>query len=328
MKRIYCVLSVVLVFVVLLCVSIVGVFATTDEVSNATINIDAVISQEEIEDIVHTNEQLRDIYGTWTSVIAAIFIVITVIGFAVPLYSKRSVDKKIKDAIKLINKENEIMNAKQIAISNALMLSASESYYASNKILEKLLEKDKNDSYLNLLIARNIFLKYVDYKRSRLELNDIYEIKRAIDCYIFVANNRGDETEFYELGAVFSNNIIHELCTLTGCLFDYYEDKGVCSDSHKVAVKVIETIKKILGFNSFSDIANEDQTNVHLMNYIGLNHRLADSYYRFGHIDAKKQYEYVLKLYSISDELNYEKQKEECTDKIKELDGNGIVAKG
>lgn len=91
------------------------------------------------------------------------------------------------------------------------------------------------------------------------------------------------------------------------------------ADYHKLAVKVLRTIEKVLKFDSFDDIANEDQTNVHLMNYKGLNFELAKSYRFYGNIKAKEQFEYCLQLFTISADDGYEKEIDECKEALREI---------
>ena len=220
------------------------------------------------ESIVEINEKLYDIYGTWTAVIAVIFILITVIGFAVPLYNSKKIDKKIKKAIKKLKKKNDEINQRQIFVNNALMLSASGDYFSSNKILNNIIKTDENNCYLHLLIGRNIFCQYesIDLNRE-LTQEEAKEIEKAVEHYIFVGNNIGKELEYYELGAVFPDNIIHELCILINRLIEYSINQPYTPCYHKLTVKVIKIIEKILDINEFDDIVNEDQTNVFIMNY-------------------------------------------------------------
>ncbi|MBP3339097.1 MAG: hypothetical protein J6L69_06815 [Lachnospiraceae bacterium] len=297
-------------------------------------NISTIISEEtdvlqsntddgnnnNVENIIKINEKLYDLYGTWTSIIAIIAILITILGFAVPLYNSKKIDRKIENAICEIKKENELINKKQLLLNNALMLSASSNYYSSNKILNRLVETDKSNSYLHLLIGRNIFHKYETvYIERELDYDEINEIEKAIKHFLFVADNSDKDEEYYELGSVFSDSIIHELCMLTNRLIEFSIMHEYTGNYHKLAIRVIKAIEDLLGIKEFDDIVNEEQSNVHIMNYIILNHMLAKSYLHYGNIKAKEQYEYTIKLYSISKELDYEKEINDCYEAINSI---------
>lgn len=260
-----------------------------------------------------------DLYDTWTSVISIILIVVTIIGIVIPLYANVSVDRKIKKATIEIKAQHEKIMSRHVAINNALMLSASGDYWASNEILKDVLKEDCQNPYLHLLIGRNIFLQYEGgTKPDVLDTEQTNDIEEAINYYLFVANSSSAQENYYSLGLIFYNSIVHELCMLMGKLIQH----SIESDSanyHKLTVRVIKAIEKILDIHEFDDIADEDQTNVHIMNYIALNHELAKSYEHFKNIKAKEQYEYTLKLYSISTEMNYENQMEECTQALERI---------
>lgn len=298
----------------------------TDDTDNSTSN--SILTQNsssesdynsELEYALQTNEKLFDIYGTWTSVITIILILITIVGLAVPLYNSKTIDKKIKRAISNLKSESESITKKQLELTNALMLSASKEYGASNAILDRLIEKFPDDSYLHLLIARNIFQQFETITASSLNNNDVDSIERAIQHFLYVAYNTDIESEYYELGAVFPNSIVHELCYLTHTLVEYSITQQGSGHYHKLTTKVLRAIEYMLNIHEFDDIANEDQTNVFIMNYVLLNHALAQSYMYFGNIKAKEQYEYALKLYQISTPLDYSSEIEDCRRAIKTL---------
>lgn len=295
----------------------------TDNSTSSNILVEGIPSEithkTELEYALQTNKKLFDIYGTWTSVITIILILITIVGFAVPLYNSKTIDKKIKKAISNLKSESEAITKKQLELTNALMLSASKEYGASNAILDRLIEKSPDDSYLHLLIARNIFQRFETITASSLDNNDVDSIERAIQHFLYVAYNTDIESEYYELGAVFPNSIVHELCYLTHTLVEYSITQRGHGHYHKLTTKVLRAVEHILNIQEFDDIANEDQTNVFIMNYVTLNHALAQSYMYFGNIKAKEQYEYTLKLYQISTTLDYSSEIEECRRAIKTL---------
>ena len=295
---------------------------TDHSTSNSTLTKDSSSESDynsELEYALQTNEKLFDIYGTWTSVITIILILITIVGFAVPLYNSKTIDKKIKRAISILKSESEAITKKQLELTNALMLSASKEYGASNAILDRLTEKSPDDSYLHLLIARNIFQRFETITASSLDNNDVDSIERAIQHFLYVTYNTDIESEYYELGAVFPNSIVHELCYLTHTLVEYSITQRGHGHYHKLTTKVLRAIEYMLNIHEFDDIANEDQTNVFIMNYVLLNYALAQSYMYFGNIKAKEQYEYALKLYQISTTLDYSSEIEECRRAIKTL---------
>ncbi len=274
----------------------------------------------EIETILETNKELRGVYGVWTAVITIVLVLVTILGVAIPLYDRKNINQKIKDAVQKLQEENKVLNQRQLTLNNALMLSASKDYYISNTLLKKLLQEDNNDAYIHLLIGRNTFLQYESEDLEReLTDDDRDEIEKAIEHFIFAVNNLNNESNFYELGSVFPDSVIHELCMLTTELINSSINDEKCSNYHKLTVRVIKTIEQILKIESFDDIANEDQTNVHIMNYKNLNHVLADSYKNFGNIKAISQYEYTLSLYKISSELNETELIEDCVKNIEEL---------
>lgn len=181
---------------------------------------------------------------------------------------------------------------------------------------------------MHLLAGRNAVLEYVldipDYEERQLNEDEIEEVEKAVEHYLFVANNSKSESEYFELGAIFSDSIIHELCMLICTLIDYSMEHEGVSNYHKLTVKVLKAIEKMLGIKDFDDIVNEEQSNVHIMNYIGLNHTLAKSYMHFGNAKAKKQFEYALELYSIDPVLNCE-HIGECKKIIESLEStNGV----
>lgn len=275
--------------------------------------------QTQLEESLALNKELLGVYETWTSIISIILILVTIFGVAVPLYSNFRIDKKINNATRKMRKEYEKVMEKNISINNALMLSASKEYWSSNEILNDILREDKENAYLHLLIGRNYFLQYEGENQSQnLDEEDLKNIEDAINHYLFVANHSKTEDKYYELGVIFPSSIIHELCILTGKLIEH-SLKGQCANYHKLTVSVLRAIEKVLGIKDFDDIANDEPTNVHIMNYINLNHELAKSYAHFGNIKAKEQYLYTLKLYSISTDLDYKKEIDSCTKALAEL---------
>lgn len=275
--------------------------------------------QTQLEESLALNKELLGVYETWTAVISIILILVTILGIAVPLYSNFRIDKKINSATKKMRKETEALLEKNFCINNALMLSASGDYWSSNKILKDILKQDKKNVYLRLLIGRNHFLQYTgENQPQNLDEEDLQNIEDAINHYLFVANHSNTEDKYYELGVIFPNSIIHELCILTSKLIEH-SMKGQCANYHKLTVSVLRAIEKILGIKVFDDIANDEPSNVHIMNYINLNHELAKSYAHFGNIKAKEQYLYTLKLYSISTDLDYKKEIDSCTKALAEL---------
>ena len=295
---------------------------TDNSTSNSILTEDSSSERDynsELEYALQTNEKLFDIYGTWTSVITIILILITIVGFAVPLYNSKTIDKKIKRAISNLKSESEAITKKQLELTNALMLSASKEYYASNAILNRLIEKHPDDSYLHLLIARNLFQQNEDKTASSLNSDDADNIEKAIQHFLYVAYNIDIESEYYELGVIFPDSIVHELCHLTHTLVEYSITQRSHGHYHKLTTKVLRAIEHILDIHEFDDIANEDQTNVFIMNYVLLNHALAQSYMYFGNIKAKEQYEYTLKLYQIATTLDYSSEINDCRRAIKTL---------
>ena len=282
-------------------------------------NLGNMDNQIRLEESLALNRELLGVYETWTSIISIVLILVTIFGVAVPLYSNFRIDKKINNATRKMQKEHEKVMEKNISINNALMLSASKEYWSSNEILNDILRGDKENAYLHLLIGRNYFLQYKgEDQPQNLDEEDLKNIEDAINHYLFVANNSKMEDRYYELGVIFPNSIIHELCILTSILIEH-SMKGQCANYHKLTVSVIKAIEKVLGFKDFDDIANDEPTNVHLMNYINLNHELAKSYAYFGNIKAKEQYLYTLKLYSISTDLDYKTEIDHCTKALAKL---------
>lgn len=318
------ILIIVIIFVSTLCIPVFAQeneYADSDIVSsliqdnNEEIKESTILesnNHDELENALSINEKLFSIYGTWTSVIGIILILVTIFGIVAPLYANSQINKKIEHSSEKIKKEYEKELQKNIAVNNALMLSATKDYWASNNILSEVIKKDSDNPYLHLLIGRNTFLQYETQESfPELSAEALEEIEEAIQHYIFVANNTSTDETYYSLGAVFPDSIIHELCMLTSTLINY-SIENPHTHYHKITNQVIKAIEKILSIKNFDDIANEDQTNVHIMNYIILNHDLAKSYQHFGDIRAKAQYEYVLKLYSISSELDYSDNIDEC----------------
>lgn len=275
--------------------------------------------QTQLEESLALNKELLSIYETWTAIVSIVLILVTIFGVAVPLYSNFRIDKKINNSTKRLRKEQETLMEQNLSVNNALMLSASTEYWASNEILKDILKENKDNAYLHLLIGRNLFLQYGDENLEKA-LNDeaLRDIEEAINHYLFVANHTKAEEKYYALGVIFPDSIIHELCILTSTLIAH-SLRGQCANYHKLTVSVLRAIEKVLGFKDFDDIANDEPTNVHLMNYISLNHELAKSYAHYGNIKAKAQYQYTLKLYSISSEIDYSQEIDECTAAISRL---------
>ncbi len=266
------------------------------------------------------NERLLGLYDTWTAVVSIVLILVTVIGIAVPLYGNNQVDKKLQKAVDKIKSDNEVTMQKHLLINNAQMLAASKEYWTSNEILKELIKDDPDSVYLHLLIGRNVFYQYIVDKTSDEWYDDqLAEIEEAIGHYLFVADRAENDEGYYRLGTVFPSSIIHELCMLTSVLVTQSIEAGR-SHYHKLTVSVINAIEKVLGIRDFDDVANEDQTNVYIMNYIALQHQLAKSYAHFGNIKAKEQYQRVLKLYSISHDLDYTEEIDDCRKALSELE--------
>ena len=275
--------------------------------------------QTQLEESLALNKELLSVYETWTSIISIILILVTIFGVAVPLYSNFRIDKKINNSTKRLRKEQEKIMEQNLSVNNALMLSASKEYWASNAILKDILKENKDNAYLHLLIGRNLFVQYGDENlEESLSDEALRDIEEAINHYLFVTNHTKAEDKYYALGVIFPDSIIHELCILTSTLIAH-SLKGQCANYHKLTVSVLRAIEKVLGIKDFDDIANDEQTNVHIMNYINLNHELAKSYAHFGNIKAKEQYLYTLKLYSISTDLDYKKEIDSCTKALAEL---------
>ena len=275
--------------------------------------------QTQLEESLALNKELLSVYETWTSIISIILILVTIFGVAVPLYSNFRIDKKINNSTKRLRKEQEKLMEQNLSVNNALMLSASKEYWASNEVLKDILKENKDNAYLHLLIGRNLFLQYGDENlEESLSDEALRDIEEAINHYLFVANHTKAEDKYYALGVIFPDSIIHELCILTSTLIAH-SVKGQCANYHKLTVSVLRAIEKVLGIKDFDDIANDEPTNVHIMNYINLNHELAKSYAHFGNIKAKEQYLYTLKLYSISTDLDYKKEIDSCTKALAEL---------
>lgn len=275
--------------------------------------------QTQLEESLALNKELLSVYETWTSIISIILILVTIFGVAVPLYSNFRIDKKINNSTKRLRKEQEKIMEQNLSVNNALMLSASKEYWASNAILKDILKENKDNAYLHLLIGRNLFLQYGDENlEESLSDEALRDIEEAINHYLFVTNHTKAEDKYYALGVIFPDSIIHELCILTSTLIAH-SLKGQCANYHKLTVSVLRAIERVLGIKDFDDIANDEQTNVHIMNYINLNHELAKSYAHFGNIKAKEQYLYTLKLYSISTDLDYKKEIDSCTKALAEL---------
>ena len=331
MKRVRCIIS-LLVVILLFIMFPFSVHA--EEIPTTTDNETVTIETEEtqpneslvdadyqaqLEESLALNKELLSVYETWTSIISIILILVTIFGVAVPLYSNFRIDKKINSATKRLRKEQEKIMEKNLSVNNALMLSASKEYWASNEILKDILKENKDNAYLHLLIGRNLFLQYGDENLEKTLNNEaLRDIEEAINHYLFVANHTKAEDKYYALGVIFPDSIIHELCILTSILIKH-SLKGQCANYHKLTVSVLRAIEKVLGIKDFDDIAIDEQTNVHIMNYINLNHELAKSYAHFGNIKAKEQYLYTLKLYSISTDLDYKKEIDSCTKALAEL---------
>ncbi len=300
-------------------VSVQNNTSKTEEVSLNQENSNEDDYKTKLEEALTTNQELLGIYDTWTSIISIILILVTVFGIAVPIYANIRIDKKIKSATKRLKKDQEEIIEKNLLINNALMLAASKEYWSSNEILNDILKEDKDNTYLHLLIGRNYFLQYEgENQPQNLDEEDLQNIEDAINHYLFVANHSNTEEKYYELGVIFPNSIIHELCILMSKLIEH-SLKGQCANYHKLTSSVLKAIEKILGIKNFDDIANDEPTNVHIMNYIGLNHELAKSYAHFRNIKAREQYEYTLKLYSISGDLDYTEEIAKCKKALGEL---------
>ncbi len=275
--------------------------------------------QKQLEESLALNKELLNVYQTWTAIISIVLILVTIFGIAFPLYSNSQIDKKINKATKKLREETENILEKNVCMNNALMLSASGDHWASNEILKDILKQDQQNSYLHLLIGRNYFLQYEgENSPQKLDDQDLKNIEDAINHYLFVASHSKTEDKYYELGVIFPNSIIHELCMLTMKLLKHSME-GQCANYHKLTVSVIKAIEKVLGIKTFDDIANGEPTDVHIMNYIILNHELAKSYVHFGNVKAKEQYLYALKLYSISADMNYEDEIKACKAALSKL---------
>ncbi|MCD8107070.1 MAG: hypothetical protein LUE20_03780 [Oscillospiraceae bacterium] len=297
------------------------------EISDVTVELDEQYEPSEadlktdLETAISINDKLFDLYGTWTAVIGIVLILVSVVGIAVPVYMNAKVDNKIRRELIKFKKVLEKSRVENIKINNALMLSASQEYWSSNEILEKCLNEDQSSVYLHLLVGRNVFLAYEkQWKDSSKRSEDqIKAIQKAVEYYIFAIEHSSDDNKYYNLGAVFENSVVHELCILTGELLRYSTEEEGRANYHKLAVKVIRTIEKVLHYDSFDDIANDDQTNVYLMFYKLLNFDLAKSYLFFGNIMGKEQFEYALKLFTISADIAYDNEISECKEALDSL---------
>lgn len=281
--------------------------------------------EDELRRALEINEKLYGLYSTWTAVIGIVLVLVTLFGIGIPLYNQHSIDKKIKAASSELWRQSAEIDRRRTAIMNAAMLSASKEYGISNDILRRLLkdEAGEDDTYLHLMIGRNVFYEYYVERLGGgdLALTDAgrREAENAIEHYLIAAGRADGAASYYELGAVFPDSIAHELSILTSMLIESSINTAGCGNYHALTVRVLRATEKILGVSSFDDIANMDQTNVFLMNYIVLQRDLARSYMHFGNVKAREQYEYVLKLYTISNEIDYESEIADCRQRIAEL---------
>lgn len=213
--------------------------------------------QTQLEESLALNKELLSVYETWTSIISIILILVTIFGVAVPLYSNFRIDKKINNSTKRLRKEQEKIMEQNLSVNNALMLSASKEYWASNAILKDILKENKDNAYLHLLIGRNLFLQYGDENlEESLSDEALRDIEEAINHYLFVTNHTKAEDKYYALGVIFPDSIIHELCILTSTLIAH-SLKGQCANYHKLTVSVLRAIERVLGIKDFDDIAND-----------------------------------------------------------------------
>ncbi len=293
----------------------------------ATVLTEATQPEEtvDIEYTVQMNEYLKGVYETWTGVIGAILTVTAIFGIAFPMYSSRQMDKKIQAAVANLKKDIEKESKKQIGINSALLLFSSNDYAMSNDILKKLMQEYPQDVYLHLLFGRNVFYEfYAAQNPSEIKAENLHILEEGIEHYLKVAQSSpAKQSEYYELGAVFPDSIIHELCILTGRLLEYTSEHPTCGNYHKLARTVLHTIENLLGIKKPEDIGDEEPTNVHIMNYIILNRQLAESYEKFGSSNAEKQYERVLRLYDLSFGLDYEAEKATCQQALERLGKTG-----
>ena len=194
MKRVRCIIS-LLVVILLFIMFPFSVHA--EEIPTTTDNEIVTIEMEEtqpneslvdadyqaqLEESLALNKELLSVYETWTSIISIILILVTIFGVAVPLYSNFRIDKKINSATKRLRKEQEKIMEKNLSVNNALMLSASKEYWASNEVLNDILKENKDNAYLHLLIGRNLFLQYGDENLEKTLNNEaLRDIEEAIN---------------------------------------------------------------------------------------------------------------------------------------------------
>ncbi len=309
----------------------IPVLATDTEkptIPNATVStapppstVPAVALPQELENTLKMNQMLQELYGTWTTVITIAISITTLVGVGLPIFSSIQIDKKIKNAVAKMQKDATKANQKQLVINNALLLSASRDYISSNQLIEKLMKEYPADPYLDLLYGRNVFYLFQASEHALTPKdNNISMLESGVEHYLRAATSKSiKQSNYYELGAVFSDSIIHELCIMTGLLIDYSMEHPGCSNYHRLTRSVLQAIEDLLGLHSLDAFADEDPTNTHIMNYTILNHQLAKSYEHFGNLKAKAQYEYTLKLYMISNELEYGGEKTDCVQAVERL---------
>lgn len=278
---------------------------------------------EEYARILRDNESLRGLYGTWTGVISVILVVVTVLGVAVPFYQGRNVDKKIKKRLEDLSRENDRLAQKQTMLNSAMALSVSKEYRSSNEILDKLIWDYPEDEYLRLIFGRNVYFEYyVERDGQNLSREDAERIEKGVQQFLYVADHMDPNLEYYEMGSVFPDSIIHELCGLSHRLLEYGKNAEM-PVYHRLVRQVIETVEKLLKLQDFTDIANFDQTDVFIMNYKELAFALADSYEHFGNVLALSQFERAKMLYSISPDPDYGEEIARCDEAIRRLGNEG-----
>lgn len=289
--------------------------------------INTLIQQSEsdhkiIEENQKIIEHFQSLYGTWTTIIA---ILLTIFGIIIPIVTpfliNRINKKELRDNIKDLKSYNNEQYEKMIKFENAVVLSNVGSYWASNKILDSLINKGIEDSYIKIFYAKNLFKLLedadTDYRKALVNYDD--NIYKAINLFI---------DSFYEtnsqlikdlmIGDVFPDSTIHEVSILIDRLAED-DDVGMRNDFIKICKKASRYILDVLNIRNEEELFDFDQSNVYIMIFKKINFHLCEIYYKSKNIALKEQLIKTKQLYEIDDFSQQDENYQKCIDMLNEL---------
>ena len=239
-------------------------------------------------------------------------------------FKAAGVEAKIKNVVEEANltiskfeEESKKQFEKMIMIQNAMILSTSENYWASNECLRKLKVEYPDDLYIEIYIAVNSFR---ELGKSNNEVNKEKEesIYETINSFIgWYYKTEGKLADKLMIGDVFHGYTVHEVYLLIQIL-EKCESINI-SRYIKVCKKTIKYILDVIGIQKEEEIYDFDQTDSFVMIYKELNFSLCEMYKKTDNAQLKSQLTKTISLYKIDNFDSSNGKLEKCIQMLAEL---------